>query len=73
MTQPRKRQILSKYIDDKTRIELTLYGQRVIKCLPVRLIGNVLNYKLRTTGNIYSVPMVDIHTIKLLGGNNGKR
>ena len=70
MTQPEKRKILTKYITDETMLELVMYGQNHIKCKPVRLVGNNLNYKTaknlslrRGDAKVNSVDLITIHRI----------
>lgn len=62
-----KKKVLKKLIDDETPIEITMYGQRHLKCIPVRLVGNVLNYRLlRSINTVHSVSLVAIHKMEVL-------
>ena len=74
MNQLKKKELLRSCIKDKLPIEFTLYGQLHIKCVPVRLIGNVINYKtLRGItqesfkfAKVSLIPLVSIHKIEVL-------
>ena len=51
-----------------TKIELTLYGQKHIRCTPLRIINNELNFRLLGKMPIHSVSLARIHKIEVING-----
>lgn len=64
MIPSKKREALTKLFN--TKIELTLYGQKHIKCTPVRILGNILNFRLLGKMPIHSVNLTNIHRIEVI-------
>lgn len=76
MGQITKRKYLQSLVDRKQPVVLTIYGSRHRTCVPVRVIGNVLNYKTKHSisefnfemAKINSVSLVSIHKVEEVGG-----
>jgi len=71
MSSYNKKKYISELANNRREVIIEQYGKRKFKCVPLRVVGNQLNYKLSSSclvdgfnyAKIRSIDIVDIHRV----------